>query len=219
MAYVSTFWRISFLFTVNLTDEVAQTGVTMAQPLPLGLVDPPTNEQVDDMGDAFADLLATAELTRGDYSRFVGVKAALVGTDGDYIAEPVLRTRTATAPTGSQVLPQDTVVLSLRSGQTLGKGNYGRMYIPHSRIQLNDGTPRTIPSYSLAVAQAGADFIAAMNLIGGGAAGDPSVRIMSQVAGIEGNKPVLSVGCGRVNDTQRRRRNALLEEYQFAPVE
>lgn len=221
MAYSGQFLRFSWLYSVQGTDEIAETALNYSSGsgwegavVALGELDDVT---LADVRDEIIELNDYAG--RATYSSLVGLKVAAVGTDGAYLASPRLVTTDVPTEGSTQGVPaQCTVVVSLRSGFTLGTGNYGRMYLPHCRPAFTDGTPYIAPTVQTGISTRAAAFIAATTaLINGDVTSTMIPSIMSQV-GAGGIKEVIQVGVGRVLDTQRRRRNALTEDYAFTVV-
>lgn len=216
MAYIGPFYRASFFSRiVNSTEEVAQTDVSFSGSLIAGPA--PTVALAEDLFEVYVELMTNIQNLVAPYHVPFACKVAQIGATGEYIAEPAYYEDEdpSQVGTGALVPPQASIVISLRSGQTLGKGNYGRMYLPYSGPVQNDG--RMTESQANAIAAAGADFVAGVNILASSFTSGAVVRIMSQAAGTP-NKVVNTVAAGRVVDTQRRRRSALAEGYSFAPV-
>lgn len=111
--------------------------------------------------------------------------------------------------------PQDCVVFSLRSG-TPGARGRGRMYWPALGCTLGTGFKISGP----APAAIAGDAKALLNLIGdqlnaelaaNSVVATVELAVRSQVA--HDNNPVIRLQVGDVMDTQRRRRDALVESY------
>lgn len=116
---------------------------------------------------------------------------------------------------GATKSPQDCVVFSLRSG-TPGARGRGRMYWPALGCTLGAGFKISAPT-PLAIA---GDAKALLKLIGdqlnaelaaNSVAATVELAVRSQVG--HENNPVIRVQVGDVLDTQRRRRDALVESY------
>lgn len=219
MTYGGEFLKFTFLYTITGTDEVADTSICYSTLIPstgwasaaLGEI---TNTVLNNMVGDMATLMAIASWA--DYSRLVGIKAAAISTAGEYLTEAKVSTgTTVVAGTNSQVLPQSTIVVSLRSGFTLGKGNFGRMYLPHSRMDIATGFPITGSTTRDAVCLGAKNFINSLTgRINAVTTAIVEPAIMSQAAGHPA-KGVTQVRVGGVNDTQRRRRNQLTEVYSI----
>jgi len=224
MAYTTTFTRVTWLFAIGGTEEVAATSVDLTIPgattYNAVLAQANQGASAEDYYGTYDSLFTGigGELLWGDYSDLVGCKVAAIGTDGTYVADPVLYTApTPTSGDDLNVPPQCTVVLSLRSGAVLGKGNYGRMYLPHSRFAMATGVPYTDSGITDDVAATAKDFLDAVNTISNTAVAGSAVSILSQ-AGAGSSKAVQEVWVGRITDTQRRRRNRLTENYSVAAL-
>ena len=140
------------------------------------------------------------------------LKLAYLDLDGTYISDPPLSVDFGPVipPVTTTLPPQASYVISLRSGNVLGDANFGRMYCPppYWMVGQNNGLA-TIPQVTGA-------RVAAKTLINGItnrlAAQVPGVRpcILSK-KGIGTTKEIRYIGVGQVLDTQRRRRNKLVE--------
>lgn len=210
--------RLSFLHDIVDTDEVAQFDISLAR-TDSGGISIPISSTLQNIAGHYTTAMTAAGLNRAEYSRFLGVKAAQLGTDGNYTADPAIY-QLATPASGSAVgvPPQMTIAVSLQSGQSLGKGNYGRIYIPHVLPAFSSGTPYLASTRPGLVAAAFAAMVASINGEFSAITGTPRVTIMSQAGATPTAKPVTLVRCGRVMDTQRRRRNRLTENYVSATV-
>jgi len=213
------FLKITWLFKITGTEEIADTSLNYTT-VP-GWAGAAAALAELDVGDLAAmrefyndDLMDLAHISWADYSSLFSIKVAAIGTDGAYLTDPkTAETDTPDAGTAVGVLPQNTVVLSLRSGFTLGKGNFGRMYLPHTTLGTVATTPYAAEANAAAIASAGRTFI--NHVTGTINAATTAVlfpAIMSQAAGTP-SRGVTAVAVGRVTDTQRRRRNRLLEQY------
>jgi hypothetical protein len=215
--YARAFHRVTFIHQISGTDEIGLTGLDLTgdtaptAPLAVG--------QLNNIVGAYAAfLLKNIRGVWANYSTLVAAKAALIGTDGHYLADPVEATGVSQiAGSATGIVPQATVVVSLRSGSVLGKGNYGRMYIPHSG-QGASAEPRMSVALAGGIADDAAVFVEAVNAVGATVAPAAQVRIMSQALPTPQARHVTEVGVGRVVDTQRRRRNALAEETALRAV-
>lgn len=213
MAYSGQFLKLTWEWSVLGTDEIANTSLNFTtspgwsgasgQLTALGAGSHLTNIY------AMMQSLVT-NLGQADYSVLHAVKAAAIGTDGTYIAEPIVYEQLSpTAGEATQVPAQVTICASLRSGFTIGGGNYGRMYIPHCLPGMTAGSPYLNAANMADLAGLIKTFVNdvsdEVNVAG------PSVvfpAIMSNKGSGTG-KQIIQVGTGRVPDTQRRRRNRL----------
>jgi len=222
MAYDRQQLRVDWIFRVDGTDEIAITGCSVSgaadfdAAAALENFDTPVDGLTLDT--AMQNLLSPAPIAWASYSTLTDIKVAALGTDGLYLVEPKIYSASSPA-SGSleQIVPQQSVVLSLRSPTTLGRANYGRMYLPHCLLPLLAGTPTA----SVATADAAvADAQTFLNIVNDtfNVGSNPAVlQIMSSVgAGL--SRGVTRCAIGTVNDTQRRRRNRISEVYSFATV-
>jgi len=211
MTYSGQFLKITFGFTVDGTDEIADTSINYTTaPGWTGAV-VALSEADTGYGDAltFMSTMLTS-IGWADYSTLRSLKIAPIGTDGQYLADAsVFEDDTPTDGDQANIPPQSTVVLSLRSGFTLGGGNYGRMYLPHTSPALETNTPYISASAATAIAGYGRTFVNDLtDWLNDQTTAVLFPAIMSNVGAGTG-KGVTQVGVGRVIDTQRRRRNRL----------
>lgn len=221
MAYDRQFLRISYGFIVEGSDEIADTSISYSSAAgwtgasaALGEIGANPNWSGDVVG-AFGQLMEGPYSTWASYSSLNSVKIAAIGTDGAYLTDPLLEELgTPLSGLDNSVLPQSTIVLSLRSGLTLGKGNYGRMYLPHTRLPLDVGSPKSTSVATAATAVRGATFVNDLTTaLNTETTATIFPVIMSQTGII--SKGITQVAVGDVTDTQRRRRNRLTEVYSF----
>lgn len=188
--------------------EEWQVGLRLAQPFAGA-----TEAQLEDLSDAMAALLPNVGFPGG--RRFLGVKVAPQDVNGRYPdgvdAVEYLRP-TPLVGAASAGFPQIALVLSLRTARSRGYASNGRMYLP-STFSISASTGLIPETDALNAATAGANFIAAVGLVG---LGEPSVMSTVGAGRVE---TITGVRVGRVMDTQRRRRNQLPETYtEPAPV-
>jgi len=213
VTYSGQFIKVSWIFNVLGTDEVADTALNFTTAPGWTGAGAALTEIAG--GSIGADVLGnmTTLLTAlgwADYSTLVAVKFAAVGTDGSYVSEPYVY-EAVSPPVGTQANtpPQLTLVASLRSGFTFGSGNYGRMYLPHTAPALESDTPYISASAASAIADYIKTFVNdTTSDINGVTTAVLFPAIMSN-KGAGTGKGVTQVGAGRVIDTQRRRRNKL----------
>jgi hypothetical protein len=224
MPYASEFLRIRWTFTVAESEEIADTGLNLAVPggtefdaaAALAVANDTT---LDDLFEAYFDMVGTTgSFLWADYSRLTGVHMSAVNEAGAQLGETKEKAYTASnAGNDANTPPQCTVVGTLWSGQSVGSGNFGRMYLPHTRLLLETGRARSTAAEADAAASLFGTFISTVNGIGASLPSDPEVIINSS-KGAGSNKAPSEVRVGRVVDTQRRRRNRLEEDYQSAGI-
>lgn len=124
------------------------------------------------------------------------------------------------APTGTSpttTWPQLAVCVSLRTAVTRGYGTHGRVYTPAACTASTTGRLATVQRD--AIATSFRDLIEDINtedrlLLGG----NIRVGVVSNMGDPGAARIVTEVKVGDVIDTQRRRRNALVESYFATPV-
>lgn len=222
MSYDRQALLISWLFAILGEEEVAVTSLHVSgttsfdAEAALGALS--TSDQ-DDLQDAMSTLMSDSDLQWGNFSQATGLKAAALDTSGHYLAEPVTRdiqTPASGSSTGL-VYPADTVVVSLRSPSTFGEANRGRMYLPHCAINRVTATPFMNGTAIGNVATAAALFLNTVNDVCNTGPEPGVIQIMSS-KGTGTSKGVTSMAIGNVLDTQRRRRNRLVENYTTRSV-
>lgn len=225
MTYDRGFLRLTWRFSIINRDEIALTGLNFSTP------DDPTFDPNVALGEInmpvlgplliarMGTLMATSPMRWADYSRLNSIRIGAVQTTGlETIEAKEAEDITPPAGASTEVLPQSSVVASLRSGFVTGAANFGRMFLPHSALPLATGTPETSSTVTGTVATAFQTFVSGVKTdldAAVTAAVDP--MIMTQVVGGT-SKRVASIAVGDVNDTQRRRRNQLPEEYTFRSI-
>lgn len=220
MSYDRQFLRVSFGFAIGGTPEVAETSVNYSTVTGwtgavAALAEIQANETacLTDVGAAMSGMMTSGSIAWADYSDFISVKVAAIGTNGLYLTDPLVLEGAFGSGSSGNVLPQSTIVLSLRSGFTLGKANYGRMYLPHSRSTLVAGTPRVASGDTDGLADDGAAMI---NAITTALTAEVTAVIFPCILSSIGSgfgRGVTEVKVGNVVDTQRRRRRQLAETY------
>lgn len=215
MAYNTQSLLLSWLFRIDGTDEVADTSLHLTTGAGWDQAEVALDEITAAANGALylgsmetlVDLLGFA-----DYGRLTTFKAAALNTAGTYVvgtAAYVFEDSTPAAGAAPHVIPQATVCMSLRSGLFTGRANFGRMYIPYVLPALAAGTPY-IPAANIGpIAGYFADFVSAVVSQANSEVADTLIPAILSGVGTGTTKEVVSVGAGRVVDTQRRRRNRL----------
>lgn len=216
MVYADPFVRISWLFTISGTDEIAETTVAAQATDPVQFV---ADFQSDPtVGAAFVTHmlgLLTGHVRWADYSILSQVKVAAINNAGSYMSDPgVYNLPLPVQGTFPSIPPQNSVVMSLRSGINIGEATKGRMYLPHTTWPFDLGSYK---GTAAAVGGASSDlffFINEMNttldLVQ-----TNSLLVINSKKGT-GTVRGVSAGSSRVGDlvdTQRRRRNRIPETY------
>jgi len=222
MTYSGQFIRVTWNFTIAGTDEIANTSLNYTTvPGWTGAV-AALGEM--DAGDALLPLLGNmnsliSALGWADYSILSSIKAAAIGTDGGYLTDAILyEDPSPDQGTQTQTPPQLSLVASLRSGFTLGGGNYGRMYLPHVLPGMASGTPYLVASNLDDIAGYIRDFV---NACTSDINADTTAVLFPAIMSNKGagtGKGITQVGVGPVMDTQRRRRNRLDDSAVLVPL-
>lgn len=157
-----------------------------------------------------------------DYST-TSYRAALMGTDGKAIPGAINNFYEGTPYTGAggpaKLPPQCALVATLTTATPRGLGSKGRMYLPG--ISASVGSDGHIqPTDTLAIATNLRNFLAALNasVEHPGTVITASQGSKAPLVGAPVNRVVSGVKVGNVYDTQRRRRNELVESYSFSPA-
>lgn len=218
MAYSNQFLKITWIFGIIGTDEIADTSLNYTSApswtgaaTALGEID---DGDIASIAGNMINLLQTTGGRWADYSELRSVKIAAVGTDGHYLVDP--RIYEDTAPTTGVAIgnpAQCTTVISLRSGFSIGGGNRGRMYLPHFYMSGLTASPFSDSTQAQHLADEAVSFVNATTTdMNANVTATIFPAIMSQVGGGT-SKGVTEVRVGNVTDTQRRRRDQLAETY------
>ena len=219
MPYPKQFLKLSFSFTVDNSDEVADTALSISTPLsaPFDAAAALSAWTLTDL-TTLATSYNSAVTASGTgfnwavYSNLVAVKLAAVGVDGHYLTGPKIQAGLGYQGTVASVPPQNTVVLSLWSGLTFGRANYGRMYLPHTTLQFTTGGYGCSSTVANTIATAFKSLFTDITSIANGHTATAGPVIMSSV-GTGTVNTVNRLRVGNLVDTQRRRRNRLNEVY------
>lgn len=209
------YYRISIEGTLGASPEVWSTGFAVSATPSI-----PTQTAVDTWASAAMTLLSSSDpgsvwlkANLGSTSAIQRVRIYYYPNVGGAAALMAVSTGAAAAGTGVVTHPpQCTTVVSLRTA-TPGASYRGRMYIPSLVATIGSALKRTDLSTSTAV-----NWAATLASIAGTASaglGD-DVAIVSQTTGAV--TPVTQVRIGDVIDTQRRRRDNLVEQYYSATI-
>lgn len=218
MSYIPH-WLVSFrgdLGPQGAPVEEFAFGIRMGIP---GVVNPAlpaaTQAAADEFHEAFKAYMGAPGL---DFIADVATRETKlyeIGANGRIIATPLVATGEPTIGTGTRKTPwQCAIAVTLFTGG-LGKGRFGRYYLPPTEVTLGvDGT--LTDSFQTNHADQAALFVEALNDIGS-TRGGVSAVVASKI-GVGTNKRVTSIRVGQVVDTQRRRRRSLDEAYAIRPI-
>lgn len=229
MPYAHSVKRVTFSGTCLGGAEIWSTGLYVGDPASDGST--VTQAFSDACRTAWTTFFQSSEASISSSFKTDNVKVAMVTPDGKTNLSNVIYSPFGTAIAGAGATtplpPQVSLVASLENSGARGLAAKGRMYLPG--VSLGIGTNGQIANAQvLALTNKFAAFIAAIN-----AAAPTSEKVIlasqgRRVKGIDGKyTPVAGtavtavvnrVRVGSVYDTQRRRRNALVETYQSAAI-
>lgn len=143
--------------------------------------------------------------------RMTQVKFALIGPDGRYQRDPVIRTFTQNggAPAAEPLFPTSTACVVSFGTDRRGPRGRGRIYVPGFQGTL-DSLFQWTPLVRDALETSTAQLIADLNNWPGADSIDPEVVVASSFG--ENNK-ITSVRVGRTPDVMRSRRTSIPEDY------
>lgn len=150
------------------------------------------------------------------------VKAAYLNEDGTYDDEPQVIDGLDGSGGGlgeSSASPSTSVAVTLWSGATFGRANYGRFYTPWNTLLVSATNGKIGDTARDGLAGTAATLVTALNNIGADAPGteDLHVVVMSSLD-LGTTKEVTQVRVGNVKDVQQRRSNRLGEAYASVGV-
>lgn len=225
MAYDRGFLKVSWLFAITNTDEIAVTSLNFSDAAAVGYDPVAALAQIDitllgpQLAVRMQTLLSIAALKFADFGELRAVRIAAVleaGTEFD----PAKQWDDDTPFVGNdaEVLPQSSIVLSTRSGSSAGSANFGRMYLPYTKFVSNSPFAKGNPIDVNNVAIAAAVFVNGCNTdLDAVVTQTAKATIMTQKVGAT-SKTINQIAIGDVVDTQRRRRNQLPEVYVFKTI-
>jgi len=221
--YASIHHHVTLLGDMFGGNEIWTTGFSLGQTNGGDEGTAPTEAEAQAIYDAFKAIWIVAANGFSSNFRFTGVKVSHVSTDGT--ADPSL-TRYyygATAVAGGYTTnanpAQITAVATLQTVKLRGRGSKGRMYLPGVGFSVGaDG--KITSTQATTIANQMKIFLDGVNA----STAVPGVVIVNsaEVTGVpfkaaEMNR-VSAVRVGTVYDTQRRRRNKLVETYVNATL-
>lgn len=213
MAYPVPLVRVQYLFESTVGGEKAQTGY-MVEPgaTATGFVSSMVQIDAEALMTSFANIWNSADIDTAEYTKLVGLKVAAIGTDGRYLSEARTFARTGAVIQGNNpgVPPQCSVVVSFSSGQSLGRANHGRMYLPFTKLQQATASPYGATTAVSAFATTAQTWFASTETTLGLIQAASRIRIASKLGVL---KDVTQIKIGNLTDTQRRRRAQLPETY------
>jgi hypothetical protein len=222
-AYAHKFARVTISGTCLNGAEEWSTGFQMGSPT-VDIVDVAA-PGAENIGLAWETFFETAANAFSSSYKTVQVKVAAIETDGqtdtdmiDYYTYP---TPISGGGTATLLPPQITLAATLTSDNQRGLASKGRMYLPgiNSAVQTTDG--HLLSSFVATLSNNFKTFLDAVNVASGTSGklilaskghkvpdSDPVDYIAGRAAWVTGCR------IGNVYDTQRRRRNGLVESYE-----
>lgn len=172
-------------------------------------------------GTAFKAMWETAGSVRASNPpsvTFTKTTARLIGADGIaiFVAEDTIRQSAGNA--GGQGAPNQSALVATLATPKAGRTGKGRMYFPWLFPAFTEGTDKLNPTTLNPFAAAMAAMLDTHADGPGGTWGPFRIAVQSRVIGSPSVSPVTSVRIGDVMDTQRRRRNKVIETYYTQPV-
>lgn len=145
------------------------------------------------------------------------IKLARIDRDGKYTDDAVIYDYDSSITGGNSaaIAPQLTTAITFDTGATRGLAKTGRIFPPLTGVPSSTG--RVASQAQALMANAAAGLIADIR----NAALVPLVGVSPIVASNQRqgqNRYITNVRVGNVIDTQRSRRNAMVEEYVTAPI-
>lgn len=215
MAYAHRVKRLTFSGTCFGTNEIWATGLFIADPA--ADVGTASQAEVDAYALRMATLFALTSTFSSSYT-LKQTKLSVLDTTGhpDPLNTVYNTATTATGASGGSVFPpQCSLVASLRATAIHGLATHGRMYMPGVAIPIDSATGHISAFNANSFATAFQTFINGLNT---DSPGSEVVALCSKgtttptvQAGV--TQAVTHVEIGDVYDTQRRRRNGLVEAY------
>lgn len=220
MAFAYKVNRVTLHGTAFNAEEIWNTGFYMGN---TGSdADAPTELMASRINSFWQTFFQGANTKISNQYACYGVKVAQLNTDGTTVADSV-RYFDASQPyagnsTTTSFPPQIALVATLMTGTARGLGAKGRMYLPGVQASL-DGNAKISSTDRGNIATNLAAMFSGINAdadVPGSVITASFGRVSPATAGV--NVPIVSVRVGNVYDTQRRRRNALVESYSSAAV-
>lgn len=172
--------------------------------------------------EAIQQWFISADANISQYATLSWVKFAIIDTDGKYAKNgneyefnetydfPAVTGGNSYSQGGSQVAPQLSVAITFLTDVARGAGRFGRIYPPLTGTASNIGLDSFQQERLTAAVKLIDDINGELNSFFPST--DPAV-IVASAAGAGINAKVRRVRVGQVIDTQRRRRNAIPENY------
>lgn len=223
VTYANITHKVTLLGDMFGGSEEWSTGFFLGESNGGDMGQPPTQAAVTAIAERFSTVFTTPNLVVSNKFRFLGAKMSHVApngsSDASYTKYHWLPTPVPGAYGGGAFPPQVALVATLTTQKARGYGSKGRMYLPGIAAGIGDDG-KVGSTFTAIVSGLIANFL---NDINNDAAVDGVVILNSALsAGIPGHaaevNAITGVRVGTVYDTQRRRRNALNEQYSATPL-
>lgn len=222
MAYATVHGKITLSGVLEGTEEIFSTGFRISSPNGLSGAEYFRFRDTDALAQ-IAQLIAdywSAPNNRVPVAwQFNQLKVAYLDTDGSYLTDPIVEEVTPVSGGGGEEwAPQIALVTTLASTKRKDPGRYSRMYWPSVGV-LIDSQGRLTTAQQTNVLNSFALLIESINQVLANEVGpDVRVYVMSN-SNPAFSSPAVEARVGRVLDTQRRRRNKLVEEYVSTTID
>lgn len=222
MAYAWNFIKLTWGGSLANDEEIWTCGMHFA------------NQNADVIGGAWtsidetvmtniADAIRTMHTTSGlaipQGVRLEWVKVALIGRDGKYEQAPkeFILSTPAGGATSASYAPQLSTVITLQSDKYKDPGKFNRYYVP-SLGPVGAPNYKYTSAMTAEMAETHATMIDSLNNIFNSLSGQMGLRAAAVNQQTSTYEYITKVKVGSIVDTQRRRRNKLVEEYSEFPV-
>ena len=205
--------------TMLQSQEIWQTGFYLGKAA--GEADVPTQALADSIRDAWLTFWTNGQNGINQYYLFDQVKCARLQTNGKYDGSEVIVSNPVSATPGGAgglpLPPQVSLVATLIGGSGKGYGGKGRMYLPGvshsagSTGHIGDLEAQTVCTNLAAFFQSIYTNAVTANIPINASRGSTIF-----LGAGNRNVPINGVRVGNVYDTQRRRRDALVEAYKVS---
>lgn len=222
MAYAWSYIKLTWGGSLANDEEIWTCGIHFA------------NQNADVLGGAWtsidgtvmsniANVIRTMHTTSGlaipQGVKLEWVKVALIGRDGKYEQAPkeFIFSTAAGGATSSPYAPQLSTVITLQSNKYKDPGKFNRYYVP-SLGPIGASNYKYTKAMTDEMAEAHATMLDDLNDIFNGLSGQMTLRAAAVNQKTASYEYITKVKVGSIVDTQRRRRNKLVEEYSEFPV-
>lgn len=221
MSYFKPFVRLTFGGELADGNDIWSCGFAIANLNGNGLSEDLFNvvsDNLEDIGALIETFVGDSATRVPNNVKVYWTKAALIGENGKYLRPPTEIPLNWGGAVNAPYSPQDAMVCTLESEIWKDPGKYNRFYLPTAG-------PAGTNEWHLSTAEQTA-FLAAFktfvdginDLLTPGATDiNPRVAVVSNT-GTGKQSPVVNLRLGQIVDTQRRRRNALSEDYATVAV-